>query len=87
MFGMFHREERLTTGEVIKRLLQICSQQETSKYCENCSHQVLAVRPGTSRLRQFLLTLVTLGLWIVVWIVDAIRRPGWRCSECDRQLK
>ena len=87
MFGMFDREERLTTGEVVKRLLQICSQQETSKFCRRCDKQVLAIRPGTSRLRQLLLTFITLGLWSIVWIIDAIRRPGWRCSECDGQLK
>lgn len=87
MFGMFRREERLGTGEVLKRLLQIFSQQETSKFCPHCDKQVLALRPGISRLRQFLLTIATLGLWSIVWIIDAVRRPGWRCRECDRRLK
>ena len=87
MFGIFRREERLTTGEVLKRLIQILSQQETSKYCDHCGKQVLALRPGTSRARQLLLTIVTLGLWSIVWIIDAIRRPGWRCGECDQRLK
>lgn len=87
MFGMFEREERLTTSEVLKRLLQILSQQETSKFCVHCDKQVLARRPGTSRARHLVLTMATLGLWSIVWIIDAIRRPGWRCSECDRQLK
>jgi hypothetical protein len=87
MFGMFGREERLTTGEVLARLLQIISQQETSKFCKRCNKQVLARRPGTSRARHLLLTIVTLGLWSIIWIVDTIRRPGWRCSECDHQLK
>ena len=87
MFGMFRREERLRTGEVLKRLMQMTSQQETSKFCDRCNKQVLALRPGTSRARQMLLTIVTLGLWSIAWIIDAIRRPGWRCSECDCRLK
>ena len=87
MFGMFRREERLGTGEVLKRLMQTLSQQETSKFCAHCDKQVLALRPGTSRARHLLLTIVTLGLWSIVWIIDAIRRPGWRCRECDCQLK
>ena len=87
MFGMFRREERLSTGEVLKRLIQISSQQETSKFCDRCDKQVLALRPGTSRARHLLLTIATLGLWSIVWIIDAIWRPGWRCCECDRQLK
>ena len=86
MFGMFRNEERLRTGEVLNRLLQIFSQQETSKFCSKCNQQVLALRPGTSRSRQCLLTILTLGLWGIVWLVDAIRRPGWRCNQCDSRL-
>jgi hypothetical protein len=80
------REERLGAGEVLKRILQILSQQETSKFCARCNQHVLAVRPGTSRLRQLALTMVTLGIWSIFWIADAFRRPGWRCSVCDRQV-
>ncbi len=79
-------EERLGPSEVMGRLVQILSQQETTKYCPQCNRNVLAVRPGTSRLRQLGLTILTLGLWSIVWLVDAVRRPGWRCSECDRQV-
>jgi hypothetical protein len=81
-----HREERLGPGEVLGRLMQILSQQETTKFCASCNKNVLAVRPGTSRLRQLGLTLLTLGLWSIVWLLDALRRPGWRCSVCDRQV-
>jgi hypothetical protein len=79
------REERLGAGEVIQRIVQILSQQETTKYCTRCQTNVLAVRPGTSRLRQLSLTILTLGLWSIAWIVDSYRRPGWRCSECDQK--
>ena len=80
-------EERLNASEVLRRLIEIFAQQETSKYCSSCDKQVLALRPGTSRVRQVLLTMATLGLWSIIWIIDAIRRPGWRCAECDRQLR
>ena len=79
-------EERLGPGEVLRCIVQIASQQETTKFCPACNKHVRAVRPGTSRLRQFGLTVVTLGLWAVVWMVDAVRRPGWRCSVCDRRV-
>jgi hypothetical protein len=46
------REERLGPGEVLGRLLQILSQQETTKFCASCNRNVLAVRPGTARHRQ-----------------------------------
>jgi hypothetical protein len=80
------REERLGAGEVLKRLAQIVSQQETSKFCPDCNKFVRAVRPGTGRLRQLALTVLTLGLWSIAWVVDTIRRPGWRCSVCDRRV-
>ena len=80
------REERLGAGEVLNRIAQILSQQETCKFCAHCKKHVLAVRPGTPRLRQLALTVLTLGVWSIVWIVDACRRPGWRCSVCDRRV-
>ena len=79
-------EERLGPGEVFKRIVQIASQQETTKFCPQCNKHVRAVRPGTSRLRQLGLTILTLGIWSIAWLVDSYRRPGWRCSECDRQV-
>lgn len=86
MGEQYQREERLGAGEVTSRVVQILSQQETTKFCPVCNRHVLAVRPGTSRLRQLVLTVVTLGLWGIVWVVDALRRPGWRCSVCDRRV-
>jgi hypothetical protein len=80
------REERLGPGEVLGRLVQVLSQQETTKFCAECNSSVLAVRPAVSRLRQIKLTLLTLGLWSIVWLVDACRRPGWRCSVCGRRV-
>ncbi len=86
MFGRFRREERLGIREVLSRLLRIMSQQETTKFCGHCNKQVLALRPGTSRVRQLTMTILTFGVWSVVWALDALRRPGWRCSQCDRRL-
>ena len=87
MAARFNGEERLGVGEVLHRLLLIFSQQETSKYCNHCQQQVLAVRPGTSRLKNLTLTLLTCGVWTIFWIIDARRRPGWRCRQCDQMLK
>jgi hypothetical protein len=86
MLPPYRREERLGAGEILRRLVQVLSQQETTKFCPTCNQHVLALRPGTSRLRQLALTVLTLGIWSIVWIVDAFHRPGWRCSICDRQV-
>lgn len=86
MAKSFRHEERLGPGEVWNRLVQIMSQQETTKFCVRCNKPVLAVRPGTSRLRHLGLTVLTLGIWSIVWMVDAFRRPGWRCLNCDQRV-
>ena len=86
---MTHRHaprERLGVFEVVGRILQLVAQQETTKFCPACDRQVRAIRPGTSRLRQLVLTLLTGGLWSIAWFLDARRRPGWRCENCDRQV-
>jgi hypothetical protein len=79
-------QERLRGAEVTVRIAQVLSQQETTKYCDACGKHVRAQRPGTSRIRQLALTILTLGLWAIAWIVDAVRRPGWRCAECDGRV-
>ena len=82
MFGLFRRGERLGTRESLARLAQQISQQSTNAYCKRCGTYVSAVRPRTSRAKHILLTLATGGLWAVVWSVESLRYPGWRCGGC-----
>lgn len=86
MFGIYDRSGRLGTGEVFGRLLKTWNQQETNKYCGHCGQHVLALRPATPRLRNLLWTVLTLGAWSVVWLIQSRRRPGWRCAQCGRQV-
>ncbi|MHC4239959.1 MAG: hypothetical protein ACYSUC_09440 [Planctomycetota bacterium] len=37
---------------------------------------------GTNHVLHLLLTLVTGGLWLIVWILCAIKIGGWRCVQC-----
>jgi hypothetical protein len=56
--------------------------EEASGYCTDCKKQVLIRRKGTNHLLHLILTLVTGGLWLIVWILCAIKIGGWRCSQC-----
>ena len=60
------------------------AEDKTSMFCESCDSQVLAVRPGTNHVLHLLLSIVTGGLWIIVWILLSVRVGGWRCSRCGR---
>ncbi|MHC4062401.1 MAG: hypothetical protein ACYSR4_03310 [Planctomycetota bacterium] len=56
--------------------------EEASGYCTHCQKQVLIRRKGTNHVLHLLLTLVTGGLWLIVWILCAIKIGGWRCVQC-----
>jgi hypothetical protein len=55
---------------------------ESKGYCQTCKKQVLIRRKGTNHLLHLILTLLTGGLWAIVWILCAIQIDGWRCSQC-----
>lgn len=56
--------------------------QEATGYCKACNRQVMIRRKGTNHILHFLITLLTGGLWVIVWIFAAIKIGGWRCTMC-----
>jgi len=58
---------------------------EVKGYCGNCQKQVLIRRKGTNHLLHLILTLLTGGLWAIVWVICAIKVNGWRCSQCGEK--
>jgi len=60
--------------------------QETSGFCKFCNKQVLIRRKGTNHLLHLILSILTGGLWIIVWIIAAMSKGDWRCSQCGRPV-
>jgi hypothetical protein len=56
--------------------------QEATGFCKKCDHQVMIRRKGTSHVLHLLLTILTAGIWLIVWILVSIKVGGWRCSQC-----
>ena len=56
--------------------------EEASGYCTHCQKQVLIKRKGTNHILHLLLTLFTGGIWLIVWILCAVKVGGWHCSRC-----
>lgn len=54
------------------------------RYCPNDGKYVLAQMQTPNHILHLLLTLLTLGGWIVVWLIIAVVRSlnGYRCPEC-----
>jgi hypothetical protein len=60
--------------------------EKSSAFCKTCNAKRLVVRPGTNHILHLLLSVITFGLWIVVWIFGTIKIGGWRCTVCGTQV-
>jgi hypothetical protein len=56
-----------------------------SGYCSNCQRDVLAVRQTPNHVLHLLLAIVTSGLWIIIWVLVAVRRSAPRCTNCGKK--
>src|SRR5262245_35336317 len=52
------------------------------KHCATCGQRTLHVQQVESNVFHLLMTIVTLGLWIVVWLTAPIRKSGAQCTVC-----
>ena len=50
---------------------------------------VLAEKPGTNHILHLILTLVTFGVWIIVWVLAAMASSSnsYRCPHCGAPTK
>ena len=58
------------------------AEQKTGGYCRECNCNVTIYRKGTNHVLQLLLSIVTCGLWLPLWIMNSIQMGGWRCNDC-----
>ncbi len=56
--------------------------EQSQRFCDHCDEYVLAVRKGTNHILHLLLSIITGGIWIIVWILVSVKMGGWRCSKC-----
>ncbi len=61
--------------------------QYSSVWCKRCGQYRQGVRQGANHVLHLLLSVLTLGWWIPVWILICIcgTTAGWRCSQCGYQ--
>ena len=58
----------------------------SSGFCCYCDAQVRLERPNPNHVLHLLLTILTGGLWVIIWIGTSIQFGGWRCSRCGRKV-
>jgi len=59
------------------------SSQQVMKYCRRCANSTIHVGPGTSHVLHFLLSLVTVGIWLPIWFLVHISNASqMKCGQC-----
>ena len=56
------------------------------QYCPTCKTTVKAERAPTSHVLHLLLTLITAGLWLPVWIIVAMS-ASYTCAVCGSRTR
>jgi hypothetical protein len=55
---------------------------QTIEYCEKCSKQTLHIAQAINHILHLLLSVVTGGFWIIVWICIGITSGKGICTIC-----
>jgi hypothetical protein len=58
------------------------AEEKRSGFCPDCDRRVVVFRKGTNHILHLILTVLTLGLWLIVWFGSAVKFGGWRCQVC-----
>lgn len=54
-----------------------------ARHCPSCDAHVMGIRNTPNHILHLLLSLVTMGLWLPVWlIVGATSDPRYYCTQC-----
>lgn len=51
-------------------------------FCNKCEKNVYSSREGTNHTFHLILTVVTGGLWGLVWLFKSFKFGGWSCPAC-----
>ena len=58
------------------------AEQYKSGFCKDCNEQRKVARPKINHILHLILSIITAGIWLIVWLGISIRVGGWRCDEC-----
>jgi len=56
-------------------------------YCPNCKKNVMTQKNTPNHLLHFFVSVITLGGWLVIWLLLALGHIGGkRCTECGHRI-
>jgi predicted RNA-binding Zn-ribbon protein involved in translation (DUF1610 family) len=61
---------------------------QVSAHCPNCNRQTRAIGDRPNHGLHAVLTILTFGLWGIVWIIMSIKKAssGYRCQSCGTKV-
>lgn len=56
-------------------------------YCSNCKKNVMTQRNTPNHVLHLLLSIFTVGFWLIVWLLVTVGASGGsRCTECGQKV-
>lgn len=55
-------------------------------FCEQCDENVKMQRSTPNHIFHFVMSVLTCGLWLLVWLSVASEKTPWICSRCGAKL-
>lgn len=51
-------------------------------FCKKCNDNRKVMRKTPNHILHLILSIITGGVWVIVWILISIQLGGWRCDIC-----
>lgn len=64
----------------------MAGQKQKGAWCGVCGQQRLFVAPTPSHLLHLVLTIITAGIWLIVWLIIGGKTGPYRCTVCGSKL-
>jgi hypothetical protein len=63
------------------------TQKQTGQFCSYCQKHTLATGTKPNHTLHLILTILTGGLWGIVWILITLGKiGGYRCTQCGNKV-
>ena len=71
-----HRVRGTTTNEREKTM------KLETRFCKNCEMKTAHTVESVNHLLHFILTVITAGCWLPIWVVAGLKKKAKQCQEC-----
>lgn len=58
----------------------------STAYCDHCDDNVKIERKTPNHLLHLVLSVITCGVWLLVWFCVSSEKSPWICSVCGKKL-